>query len=212
MPQFEVSGSGLSMSRTVEQTRGEGGAGGGGSVSDGVFQRPRVGEQLIRRRLKYVQKTIRSGEPSGPSGAEATCRMGQSEQPRQPLLATINHRRAKSLPERAVPGSKRRAVPDTNQENGAALLSRSFGEPKTRRRKSSPLESASGSHTTVPEFSIEFPFSPLVTRTRTYAKLNSAGRYVLHVQCTLLHLSTVNRSTCTCMYMYMYMYDFSVYM
>ena len=171
-----------------------------GNSSDDVFQRPHAGEQLIRRRIKYVQKIIRSGEVSNPTGVR-----GQSKQAERPLLAAINHRRAKSLPEHVIsrtehldsrqpspleshgpqllPGSNSdKHVVESDREN-AAVLSRSFGQPKTRRRKSNPLESTSSANITVPEFSVQFPFSPLVTKTRKYAKLDSAGRYVLfHTQ------------------------------
>ena len=149
-----------------------------------VFRKPHIGDQLIKRRLKAGCKANSShsvdGTPS--SGLKSPSKTRTVRQANRPPLAVFNHRRAKSLPNSdALPPNCKYTSTDTasSKEHGAthnslSALPNTFGHPKTRRRK---LNSAGDTCTAkVSEFSLQFPFSPLVTKTRNYAKLGSGAR------------------------------------
>ena len=149
-----------------------------------VFRKPHIGDQLIKRRLKAGCKANPSHSLDGiPSSSlkspSKTKTIGQAN---RPSLAVFNHRRAKSLPNsNALSPDCKYTSTDTasNKEHGAthnslSALPNTFGHPKTKRRKSN---SAGDTCTAkVSEFSLQFPFSPLVTKTRNYAKLGSGAR------------------------------------
>ncbi len=128
----------------------------------------------------------------------------------RPPLLPVNHPRTKT---RSVDNMAGEQVPDKDglsgsfpymevrtcetsaagQENpggtGSTLGRNLFGQPKTRRRKTVPVKLVGR---VPPDISIAFPFSPLVTKTRDYAKLDSAAK-VQRLQRSGHALETIKR-------------------
>ena len=147
-----------------------------------MFRKPHIGDQLIKRRLKAGCKANPSNSVDGTPSSGLKSPSKTKTVGHRPPLAVFNHRRAKSLPNSdALPPDCKYTSTDTasNKEHRAArnslsALPNTFGHPKTRRRKSNSAGDTSTAK--VSEFSLQFPFSPLVTKTRNYAKLGSGAR------------------------------------
>ena len=145
-----------------------------------VFRKPHIREQLIKKRLKADCKAnlSHSLDDTSSSGLKSSSKPKTIGQANRPPLAVFNHRRAKSLPNsNALPPDCKYTGTNTtsNKEHGPkhnslSALPNTFGHPKTRRKSNSTCT------TKVSEFSLQFPFSPLVTKTRSYAKLGSGDK------------------------------------
>lgn len=148
-----------------------------------VFRKPHIREQLIKRRLKADCKAnlSHSLDDTSSSGLKSSSKPKTIGQANRPPLAVFNHRRAKSLPNsNALPPDCKYTGTNTtsNKEHGPkhnslSALPNTFGHPKTRRKSNSAGDTCT---TKVSEFSLQFPFSPLVTKTRSYAKLGSGDK------------------------------------
>ena len=148
-----------------------------------VFRKPHIREQLIKRRLKADCKAnlSHSLDDTSSSDLKSSSKPKTIGQANRPPLAVFNHRRAKSLPNsNALPPDCKYTGTNTtsNKEHGPkhnslSALPNTFGHPKTRRKSNSAGDTCT---TKVSEFSLQFPFSPLVTKTRSYAKLGSGDK------------------------------------
>jgi len=164
--------------------------------NEAVFRKPHIGEQLLRRRLKVCPKpNLLLGVDCKPAplcpeaeNMNSCSKWKAVGQPHRLPLEIVNHRRARSLPSQGILSPKRMHLEDTDvgpassKEPGAThthfstctSLPKSFGHPKIRRRKSDSTDEECVK--SVSKFSLQFPFSPLVTKTRNYAKLDSRAR------------------------------------
>ena len=151
---------------------------------EAVFCKPHIGKQLLRRRLKVCLK------PNFPRGMDDKPALLRPEaenfnscskwkaggQPHRLPLDIVNHRRAKSLPGHDILPPKRMHYVDADvgpaSSKEQATHAKSFGEMGRKRSDSTDKEYAPN----VSRFSLQFPFSPLVTKTRNYAKLDGGAR------------------------------------
>ncbi len=132
-------------------------------VNQQTFQNPQIEAEFIKRRLKQV---------------------GSEDEERAPLIP-VNYRQAKpyvKLPlnhiEDAIPLSKQEQLRSVSegQENptasGSTSKERTFGHPRIHRRKGNSVAAVrqGSENPTAP------PFSPLMTKTRGYARADSATK------------------------------------
>ena len=169
-----------------------------------VFRKPHIREQLIKKRLKADCKAnlSHSLDDTSSSGLKSSSKPKTIGQANRPPLAVFNHRRAKSLPNsNALPPDCKYTGTNTtsNKEHGPkhnslSALPNTFGHPKTRRKSNSAGDTCT---TKVSEFSLQFPFSPLVTKTRSYAKLGSGEKVQRLQQTGCPHLLPQKRAQST---------------
>ena len=100
-------------------------------------------------------------------------------QPHRLPLDIVNHRRAKSLPGHDILPPKRMHYGDADvgpasSKEHESTHAKSFGHPEMRRKRSDSTDEEYAPN--VSRFRLQFPFSPLVTKTRNYAKLDSSAR------------------------------------
>ena len=158
-----------------------------------TFKVPRVEEQLIRRRLKktfvnsdshvsrqnlnpnskavlssskQLSQTVCYGTPEHPGSSEHSC---QESDPcsinKEPTISTLQSNRLISVSHTTDGKIDKRNI-DTS-------TSQSFGKPKAKRRS---IREEIVKPSSISKLSLEFPFTPLVTKTRLYAKLDHAGK------------------------------------
>lgn len=154
------------------------------------FQKPRIEPQVIKRRLKVVTRVHRgsAAQHDRPVFLGDKPKVeGHQTRPRLPLVP-MNQKREKMQvdnlemdqvsSEDGLPSRKGEKLWDVSpgQENpsgsGLTLAGSRFGQLKMHKRKTSSIEpTAHGS-----KASVVYPFSPLVSRTRGYARLDGAAK------------------------------------